>query len=166
MYWDRVRDSGLGTLASEAAAVVAFPTSAAMVSDYRMLRIQYAFDYTGKTTAQGPLIFGLCVGASAAEVAEALLSTPADKGQLDEGNDANRAIWPLEYAPKFATEQIDPLYEFREFNPKWSTRGTGNQNGLQELKAFAFNADDAALSTGTQFGCNIKVAGVWVNDKT
>lgn len=165
MQWDRLTLQALGTLASLNAIVFEMPRLANMISDFRMLRIEYALHWQGKTTDDGPIVLGLCVGATAAQVAEAMLSQPTDLTQLDEGNDANRAIWPLAVVHRKATEMTEATIPFGAFNPKWSTRGSGNQNGAQRLQLFAFNEESGALTTGMLIGISMKVAGVWVNDR-
>ncbi len=165
MVWMRNNLQALGTLASEAAIVFEFTESSNMIADFRMMKIEYALKWQGKSVDDGPIVIGLSVGATAAQIAEAMNSTPTDPTQLDEGNDANRPIWPLMIIRRKATEPVDGTVDFKSFKPNWSTRGSSNANGQQNLGLWAFNSESGALTTGVVIGAEVKVAGAFVNVK-
>ncbi len=154
---DHIVNSGIGTLAQDTAAIVssiAIGNTAGMDQPFRILKTEYHLSWDGKTAGEGPIIFGMSAGLTAAQLAEAVLSTPTDTSDKDEGSDANKPVWVLEVAQRTPTaSKVDG--RMKSFNPKWTVQHE------QDLNWFAMNLD-SALTTGTTFTVVAKHYGLFI----
>ncbi len=145
------------------ATLVDFNTNDSAV---RILKGEILFDIHSKTTGDGPVMIGLCDGQyTDAELEEAFeaFGTPwtvtggcvYDRAQSagPEHEQSQRPIWPLLLVPNNETNQLPE--EFGNpiiWNPRWTFH--------ESLKVFAFNMEQAALTTGMLVTCYAKLYGV------
>ncbi len=136
----------VGALATLSVATAALNIDGNRLQGVRLKQFKYAPSISAKTNTEGPLIIGLSVGLSAAEIAEALLADP--QGIMDEpaGERGNRRVFPLftvgrnQNASGDAGTQINA---YRNVRFPWKEIPEG-----VNMFWFAMNLDTSTLTTG------------------
>ncbi len=96
VLWDLVTIT-LGALAARDVISQASTTGSALKEDFRILKTKYYIAWRAPDFAEGPIVIGMAPGQmSAAEIEEALESTPTDTSDVPEIEQSNRMVWPLE----------------------------------------------------------------------
>ncbi len=62
---------------------------------FRIGRFKYWQSYNGKTAGEGPIMVGVSVGLTAAEITECILARPLSDDDTDASDKANRKVYPL-----------------------------------------------------------------------
>ncbi len=164
VIWDIIIEQPMGTLPAleaDLAVSTAIGVTAGMLKPFRILKTEYEFNYEGSTVGQGPVIFGAAIGLTKAQIEETITSRPTSDQDLDESDDANRAVWFLDsISPTGLSDGSgNGIVGIREWKPRWTV-----QKG-EDLQWFAFNADDQSLATGTLWGVTAKHYGLFLENK-
>ncbi len=148
----------LGALAAKDAVDAVSKIDASRLNGFRIMKTEYWIDYGNKTTAEGPITVGFAVHHSEGEVEEAIEADPQNSADMVLNATAKRPVWPLETIPQSGTGSPSDLVPMRSFNPRWSC--------IEGKNAFwwAYNRDDAALTTGGVVNIFAKHYGVWLRD--
>jgi len=150
--------------ATKAATVVASKADGSRQNGYRIMKTEWMMQYEGKTTGEGPIIWGFAMGLTAAEVAAALTADPQSSTDDRNAGETERPIWPLGLIDENSVESGDnaataaPLQLNGTFNPKWS------QPEAQQFIWWAWNMSTGTLTTGLVLRIFAKHFGVWLRD--
>ncbi len=150
----------VGALAALDAVVVNSVIDATREEGFRILKTEYFVHFEGKTTAEGPVMFGFAANLNAAEIEEAIEADPQQRADDPEMHNAMRPVWVLGVIPKLSTEQDQsfPGNVKGIFNPRWSIpEGKG-------ASWWAYNNSSGALTTGLLIKIMAKHFGVWLRD--
>lgn len=152
----------LSTLGAGAAIIAGTRIDATRLNGCKPREIHYGVSIRGKTTDQGPLLYGLSVGLSAGEIGEWFSADPQSRKDADELEQSQRKVLVLGHIHKEVTSGAD---------------GNAVPDGLQSvdwpgweviegetLNTFVLNADGSALSTGTIVDLFTEILGEWLND--
>ncbi len=137
--------------------------SASWTEDFRIFKSEYYLNYTPADNSEGPILVGIADGAlSAAEIEEALESSPAEANDAPAIEFAQRAVWPLEifnisgFAGTAEVSNEGFLTAKGEKNLRWTF---SDQDGYV---AWALNLSDSVLTTGGKVFMFLKNFGMWV----
>lgn len=127
------------------------------------MKTEWLATYNDWKIESGPVMFGLAVGLSAAEIEEALEADPQQFMDPAESEKANRPVWVLGMVTRRSsvTEDsgmIPTTGVFETINLKWSVIEG------RDLYFWCYNIGPDALTTGSQLRLNCKHYGVWLRD--
>ncbi len=131
---------------------------------FRVVKSDIHFMMGGKTTDEGPIMIGVACNADSTEVEEILEADPQAPSDNDERGmgvfvkplfmiTKNELELPLASAP---SERLRFVFSYGKNG--WSIPED------QELSYWAYNMDDAALTSGTSFRIFGEHFGVWLRD--
>ncbi len=129
---------------------------------FRITKTEYFVDISGLPALGGPILYGLAVGLSSAEIEEAIEADPQDPNGVPEHEQVKRPVFPLgvfRRAQNTSESSVDNPIDMplRTVNLNWSIpEGVGLQWWFYNLGG----ATDAGTN-GTIFA---KHTGVWLND--
>ncbi len=148
----------VGALAAKAAATGASKVDGSRLQGVDLAKMNVAMSYDNKTTLQGPLVIGLALALSAAEIAEALDADP--QSSLDEPaqEQSRRRVFPIWHIPRLPTGS-DRTHVLKNVRFPWK-RIPEDMN----LFWFAFNAGAGGMTTGTVVQIEAALVGTWRND--
>lgn len=151
----------LGALAAEDCIATTSKIDASRTEGFRIMRSEIAVAYKGMTQGEGPIEVGMAFNADQDEIEQCIEADPQgmnDVGQVNLQHQANRPVFPIGVIQ--AQEVSGKLFEgaFRVFKPTWSVP----EGGL--LSWYAYNGDNAALTTGGEVRFFVKHYGVWLRD--
>ncbi len=154
----------LGTLAALDVVQVNSKIDGARNQGFRVVKSSVHFMMGGKTTDEGPIMIGVACNALSPEVEEIMEADPQSPSDNDERGmgvfikplfmiTKNELELPLASAP---SERLS--FTFTYGKNGWSVPED------QQLAYWAYNMDDAALTTGTQLRIFAEHFGVWLRD--
>lgn len=160
-------DLALGTLGAKAAILGPSNVDGSRANGMFIIWTKLAGFFAGKTTTEGPIIFGVCGNISATVLAEILADDP-QSSQVPTKTGAGSWYYPIILIGKDATEgdlmgrvgstNVQATSRFEKINVRWAIPEA------QEFAIFAYNLDSSALSTGTTFQATMQIFGAWLRD--
>ncbi len=167
ILYDQDLSLGLGTLAAVDAIAQAGKIDASRLNGFRIAMLRIVATVTGKTTAEGPLIWGIACNMDAAEIEAALEADPQSSADDDERGVGQwlkiLGMIPLETTfgaltggpggPSAGSAVATPM----DVKVNWSVLEG------KEFVIWAYN-QGAALTSGTIITCAIEYFGVWLRD--
>ncbi len=151
--------STLGTLA---AITVSLSIDAARGNGVILKQLKAGITYSGKISAEGPIVIGLSTDLSAAEVAEAMVADPQSQRDIPATEQANRRVYPLFVIGVGQTssgDSGDQMTPYRKIRFPWKDFSEGK--GLQ---LFAWNADSSNLTGSMLVEINWVAVQEWLDD--
>ncbi len=157
----------LGTLGSKAAIQLNTKIDGSRRQGCKISKVKASFNWKAKTNDEGPILVGLAANLSQTEVAEMLTADPQqyeDPGASEEGN---RRVFPIWVIPKKGADQWQSTFANQDALgyrmadvglPSWTL------NEDEALTWWAFNADSAALTTGTRLEFTDIIVTTWERD--
>ncbi len=164
--FDHDRVMALGTLAAATAVLSNTKIDTARENGFRVTKSRYFFSLTQKTTTEGPISVGICIGLDAAGVKAALEADP-------QTNIADDARGEGTYIKKLFTigvgQQEFPgsggsgMDFMRGIEVSYGKNGWSVPEGSL-LAVWAYNQDGTALTTGCVINWDSEHFGVWLRD--
>lgn len=154
IYYDVIRMS-LGAMSSDTATAATTKCDTTRLQGFRVLRTEWFAQWDDFTAGEGPVVWGFCGDLTAAEVAEVFLADPQRANDTNLAEQAERPLWIQDIY-----SDIGDSYCISKgvWKPNWSfPEGT-------PLKAFAFNPNSEAITTGSTMLIVAKHFGVWLKD--
>ncbi len=154
----------LGTLGAATAIVTNSRIDGNRRQGYRAVKSRIHVTVSGKTTAEGPIAFGVMANIdNASDLAEILVSDPQGKTAKTERAKGVfiKILGVIGLVPTTIPSSdlgVGMLYEFTYGKNGWSI-----PEG-RALSYFAFNLDGSPLTTGTILQFTAEHFGVWLND--
>ncbi len=154
----------LGTLGGRTADVEVTHVDATRENGLAIRKVKHALtSVTGKTAGDGPLLYGLSVNLTAAEVAECIDADPQqheDPGSQEQSNQKVYFISAITQEMSALSATPDEPTRFRTLRdfPSWHV-----QEG-QNLSSWVFNLKSSALTTGTIIKSSYWINGTWLRD--
>ncbi len=154
--WD-VEGFTVGAIAANTAQLSTTKIDASRLQGAVPRKIDYQLDFTGKTAGDGPLIVGLSVGLSIAQITEYFNSDPQRFGEPGESEESHRPILVLGVLGRHRTAALET---------PWLTINWPGWHVLEgvDLNAFVFNIDGSGFTTGTLVSLVLNIRGDWRND--
>ncbi len=150
----------LSTLAALTAVTGALNVDGARLEGMKIKKWKGAFTFDGKTTAEGPIVYGLSQDLSPTEVAEFFTADPQHTDDVPSVERANRKVFPMGIITRGSTES--DLTQTKLHNLRWPWPEIREGHGIS---IFAFNANiAAALTTGTILDFQSIMVGEWLDD--
>ncbi len=155
--------NALGTLGAATTLLVATRIDASQFQGAKIAKVKGYVSWSAKTATEGPIIWGVCAGVSAAEVTEALLADPQRMDDPGESEKGNRKVFPIGIIPAASTSSSVALAENPPFIRNWRVP---SWSMLEEeaFNLFFFNRDSGALTTGTLIEFGLSVVTRWLDD--
>lgn len=148
----------LGALASLDAISANTKVDNNRLQGFRVIKVRVVGSFLGKTTAEGPIIWGLASGLTAQNIEDIIESDPQSP-QADDERGAGAWIKLLGQIENGATSgTLTPGMPFIDVDVNWSTPES------QSFAVWAYNQDGAPLSTGTVLVFGLDIIGVWLRD--
>ncbi len=153
------KEVALSTLASGAAIIVNTKIDSSRSQGATLDKLWMPDpSWEGKTAGEGPLLWGIAWELTAILIAEAINSDPQDEDDSVEVEESTRKVVILGAIPAGGVADINPSsYKRRKIPWKEVPEGA-------TLKFFVFNADAAALTTGTIVKFNGFAVTRWRDD--
>ncbi len=162
----QIDDDNSITLGTLGAATAVFGTSkidASRAQGFRLIMSRIAAKLTGKTTAEGPLMFGICANVPTVEALKAYLENDPQGKSSDDAKASNWFVKILGQIPLAATEDTSEHFGTDSMTEiKYGKNGWSIPEG-SALNYFAFNMG-SALTTGAVITICAEHYGVWLND--
>ncbi len=151
----------LVTLNASTALLEPTNVDASREQGFRVTKMETAVAFTGKTANEGPILWGLAFGQTAAEIEEAIESDP--QGMFNEANQElqerqNRPVWPIGIINPLPVAGVIDEGKMITLKPNWSAPEGGT------MDFFAYNFGSGSLTTGTVIRYVYKLFGVWLKD--
>ncbi len=152
----------LGTLGAKSSITDGLPIDGSRLQGIRIKKLMYNAEFIDKSAANGPISWGLAVGLSAAEVAEAIEADPQGEMDVPATDQGNRRVFPIGTIGVDAVNSDvtpDSIKEYREIKFPWKKipEGVG-------LFMFAHNHGLGALTTGTLITAEFVFVYEWLDD--
>ncbi len=109
--------------------------------------------FPNDTDADGPVIFGLSVGLSDTQIAEAMLADPQSMFDVEPVERANRKVWPIAI---FHNDSDEKSMQFRNYNIPWKEIPEG-----ETVKLWVYNTGSGTLGDTSSI---LHAQIVWVYD--
>ncbi len=131
---------------------------------FRVTKSRIFAEMIGKTTAEGPLMFGIAANASAAEI-EAIIE--ADPQNPHDDDSRGKGVF-IKLLRLIGQDELQiPLAsapgQLMEFELSYGKNGWSIPQG-EALSYWAYNMQAGALTTGTIFNIAAEHLGVWLRD--
>ncbi len=155
----------LGTLAANTAVSAFTNIDPSRAQGWRAVMSEWLFSMSGKTTAEGPIIFGIACNMTAPEIELALESDPQNKNDSDNRGDGTY-IKSLGTIGLLVTDFPSAFHEPKSDDKmivKYGKNGWSIPEG-EALSVWAYNQGGAPLTTGTNLCWFAEHFGVWLND--
>ncbi len=156
IVWDDT-NVALGSLGAGIAVTAASKIDSARLQGFRVLRTEWYMGVTGMTTGEGPLLLGMSVGLSAAQIQGGIQGDPQRSHDVTESDQAQRPIWPLQVFMANA-DGDGTIVAQGVIKLGWSV-----PEGVS-LNFFVINFTASALTTGAVVNVIAKHFGVWLRD--
>lgn len=158
--------NALSTLGAATAILFATRLDAAMLQGIKLRKIKGYLAWSAKTTAEGPLIWGICVGVDAAEVAEALSADPQRGADPGASEQSKRKVFPIGIINRASVSNDQGSAMAPVDGQKMVDWGVPSWSMLEEeaLNLFVFNRGSGALTTGTLIEFGMTVVARWLDD--
>ncbi len=152
----------LGTLASASAIIAGTRIDSNRLNGCAIRKGKMGISCRGKTTDEGPLIVGMSVGLTAAQIGEWFTADPQSRNDETELEESQRKVLTVAHIHKEVTtlgSGGDAVGMFVEFDwPGWDVIEG------EALNTFVLNADGAVLTTGTVIDLYTELYGEWLRD--
>ncbi len=147
-----------GTLAGNDTITASMQIDASRNQGVRIKQLKAAFQYNGKTDDEGPIMYGLSLDLSAAEVEEALEADPQGTGDTPAIEQANRKVFPIGVFDQKNLVRSGPIM-LEEVHLPWKEieEGTG-------IQLWIHNYDASALTTGGGLTMMWTAVQEWLRD--
>ncbi len=153
------KEVALSTLASGAAIIVNTKIDSSREQGATLMKLWMPDpSWEGKTAGEGPLLWGITWELTAVLVAEAINSDPQDEDDSVAVEKTTRKVVVLGAIPAGGVADVNPS-SYRRRKIPWREVPEG-----ATLKFFVFNADAAALTTGTIVKFNGFILTKWRDD--
>ena len=151
--------AALLTFAANTSLKTSFKVDASRENGSRIKKIRYAVTYRGKTSGEGPLMFGICdSNLTVAELDECLDSDPQGPQAVPEQEESMRKVVILGVIPQNATQSPADIQPMRSAKWFWDVdEGSG-------LQFWVRNNDGSALTTGASVDITALILGEWLSD--
>ncbi len=162
--FDTDLDLAIGALLANGVAKVASSIDTSRENGFRIVKSRIFVTMTGKTTAEGPIFFGVALNfESASAIALALLADPTLRtSDISRGKATYiQILQKVGLVPTVfpsSDEGVGKMFEISYGKNGWSI-----PEGA-EWAFFAFNTDASTLTTGTAFQVTCEHFGVWLRD--
>ncbi len=162
VQYDETAFVTIGALLALDAVTGVSKIDAARLNGFRISKIKCFPKLTGKTTAEGPLMFGIAANMSAGQI-EVALENDAQSSAEDNQIGKGQAIWPLCMIPKDSTGDavngatIFPPEGF-EVKLNWSVIEG------KALLYWVYNVSGSTVTTGAVVHVFSQIFGVWLRD--
>ncbi len=124
----------------------------------RIKKMMGAVTWEGKTTIEGPLLYGIAtIDLSNAEIEEALEADPQGENDQPASDQGNRQVFPLGLIPASVLISAAHTQHYRRWNWPWKTIPEGSG-----LKFWVQNLDSATLTTGTLVNFSCVIVQEWL----
>ncbi len=152
-----------------ASTVILQPTiiDASRKQGFHLIWVKIVGFFSGKTVAEGPILFGICANLNAAELAAILFDDVQDRSGVTKtgpgswykvllsiGVDATEG----DITGKVGSTEIQHTSIPDKIPVKWTI-----PEG-EEFSVFALNLDGSALTTGTVIATSLEFFGAWLRD--
>jgi len=158
----------VGALAGNTAIVTTTVVDGARRQGVRIRKVKFSWYASGKTSAEGPIHWGLCINASLAEIKDFYNADP--QGRLDDDKYMPSAkgakVFHIATMPELTTS-VGKVAESQDGLEFRSLRGWPSSWSVPEgvsLVTYAFNAGAGALTTGTVIQPFFWLNGEWLDD--
>ncbi len=154
----------LSTLGATTVIATNSKIDSSRASGFRIIKSKIFAQFTGKTAAEGPVMFGVAIGYTAAEVEAILEQDPQSRvAAIEKGKGYIEPIGmvPLEAVAGPVTGPTGGSGAHAgmfETTPNWSCPEGAS------LSYWAYNMGSGALTTGTLFRVFAQHYGVWLRD--
>ncbi len=151
----------LATLAASTALLEPTKVDASREQGFRVTKIETMVGFTGKTAGEGPILWGLAFGQTAAEIEEAIEDDPQgmqNAANVELQEHQNRPVWPIGILDPAAVAGVIDEGKVIVLRPNWSAPEGGT------MDFFAYNFGSGTLTTGTVMRYVYKLFGVWLRD--
>ncbi len=150
---------GVGTLAANTAKKA---SSTAIKSSnengFKISKMKYAAHWDGRTDGEGPVLFGISIGLTDAEITEAILAKPTHRMDEPDTERANRRVFPLEWWPIDGVES-----RAQNMNPLRSVRIPWKEIP-ENVNLDWWVISDSALTSGMVVDIRGVYVGEWMRD--
>ncbi len=152
----------LGALAGNDAVAGVTKVKAANLQGFRVAKVRIAAQLDQKTTAEGPLVWGLAANMSAAQIEAAIeITRTSSTGTTQKGPGAWLKILgliPFAMTAGPITGSNNLSAEMMEVLVNWSTIEG------QDFSLFVYNQGAGAITTGAFILAVMEIYGVWLRD--
>ncbi len=164
IYEENAADTAIASQAAGTTVLIATKIDGSRLRGFKVVKVNYNMGFAGLDDPDGPIVWGLCTGVSAAEVTEAIAADPQSPDDVPASERTHRHVFPMGWMSQFAPFQVEnhtmsPLTPQWEFLLNWSIKEG------QTLNWFFF-----VPTGGNTIGASAHVArfakftGVWLND--
>ncbi len=154
----------LSTLAGGGEILVDSGIDASREQGFRLIQSMIHVDYTGKTTAEGPIIYGLCCNLADAGALGAILeSDPQGRTTQDIARAKGVYVKILGKISLASTATGSTGQVVQPIQVNYGKNGWSIPEG-SKLAYWARNNDGSALTTGTIITFDAEHFGVWLRD--
>ncbi len=167
MQVDEIVSLPLGTLGAKAAILGVTNIDGSRLQGWFQVMCNIAGFFRGKTTTEGPIIFGICANMSATQLAALIATDP--QGSTSDTN-LIKAFWYRfisiigldstegDLLARGQSTEIQGTSRFESFKVRWAIPEGNN------FSIFAYNLGSGALTTGTVFEITLQNFGSWLRD--
>ncbi len=159
-----LNEIAFGALASEAAVIDGTLIDPSRLQGSKIRKLKAWCYLKSKTVDEGPVVCGFSIGATAVEVAEALVADPQRHEDVGKSEEGNRKVFPIWVFGKNvisspgSTPNGDSHWLRDVGFPSWTVpEGVG-------LDFFAFNADANPLTAGGSVEWGYTAITIWERD--
>ncbi len=167
LQFDDETSLALTTLASVTAKFAATIIDAARLQGFYLIWVKYAGVIRGKTTTEGPLIFGLCANLSPSELAAILTDDTQDRSAPTKTGPGSW-YYPLsligldvtegDLSGRIGSTEIQGIVPFSKIPVRWTVPEGDSLNW------FVYNVGSGALTTGASIALTYQLFGAWLRD--
>ncbi len=150
----------LGALATKTAITAVTQIDGGRENGVFIKKIKAAMNYRNLTSGEGPLEIGLCVGLTAGEVAEAIVSDPQSRSDVPAVEETNRRVFPLWMIGLDSVDgpiDMQPIKEIEDWPFRTIEEGSF-------LAWYVFNHDASALTSGGSLTFVGVAVSNWMDD--
>ncbi len=152
------RSVTVGALATITVAGSATNIDAARLQGVRIKKIRGNVSWFGKTTLEGPVMYGLAsIDLSNSEIAEALNADPQSENDQPASDRGNRKVVPMGIIPRATEVDGRNMRSFMNITWPWKVIPVGSG-----LKIWVFNLDTSTLTTGMEVKFNLAIVQEWI----
>ncbi len=154
----------LGTLASADVIAASSKIDSSRLQGFRVSKVRWAGTYTGKTSGEGPIVYGMAANMTAAEIENAIEADPQASTE-DDGRGDGSWLKPLGVISKNGTAgSLGPdggsgeVCNFIDVKANWSVIEG------KDFSFWAYNLHGSSLTTGSELQFATEFMGVWLRD--
>ncbi len=155
------------TLAANTAILGPDKIDSSRLQGFHLIWVKIAGFFAGKTTADGPVMYGICCNLTASELTDILNDDP-QSAQVVTKTGPGSWYMPITLIGLDSTEgdingdgqstEIQGTSKFTKYPVNWTIPEGNNFN------TFAFNQEGGALATGMTIQTSVQAFGAWLRD--